>query len=144
MNMKIVDQEIEFNLKEEFTEIVPIIKNMIKDEKLENANLYIFVPHEVSSIVPIGWEDGLIDDAKDFLKNTVPEGKYKNHDEPGTPWRYNFFEHMRAKVAGQNSITLLVKDGELYIGKYQNYYFYSPVWKTIPDQKMLVRIEKFE
>lgn len=142
--MRITDREIDFDLKDEFTDIVPIIKELIKNEGLVNANLYIFVPHEVSSIVPIGWESGLMDDIKDFLNDVVPEGKYKNHDEPDTPWRYNFFEHMRAKIAGQNSIMLLVKDSELYIGKYQNYYFYSPVWKTIPKQKMLVRIEKFE
>ena len=139
MNFK--DIEIDLNLQEEFTEILPIIEKIIKDERLNNANMTIFIPHEVSSIVPIGWEDGLLEDLKNYLLDVVPSKKYKNHDEPNTPFRYNFDEHMRVKIAGTNSITFIIKDKSLYLGKYQNYYFYSPVYKNIPKQKMFIRIQ---
>lgn len=79
-----------------------------------------------------------------FLSDTAPAGKWTKHDEPGTPFRKNFHEHIRTKLIGSVSMTFIVKDGELYIGKYQDIYFYSPLYKDKPDQKVLCRIIKFD
>ena len=142
--MEIIDKEIKLKLKQEFTFLQEILEGFIGDNNLIEANLVCWVPHEVSSIIQIGWEDGLVDDLKEFLKDTCPSGKWKNHDEPGTPFRYNFHEHIRTKITGTVSITLIVKKGSLYIGKYQDLYYYSPLWKEISDQMIFVRIMKFK
>ena len=141
---KIIDTEIKLHLNSEFTKVIPYFQDLIKQYKLKNANLVCWVPHEVSSLIQIGWEDGLLDDLKEFLVDVAPEGKWLHHDEPDTPFRHNFFEHIRTKLIGQVNMTLIVKDGRLYIGKYQDLYFYSPVYKHIPDQKIFCRIVIFE
>jgi len=105
-----------------------------------NANIFCFIPHEVGSLVQIGWEDGLVEDLENFLNHIAPPNKWTKHDEPGTPFRNNFFEHVRTKLVGNTSLTLIVKDGELYLGKYQDIYYYSPVFKDVPNQKVLCRI----
>ncbi len=138
-----LDKELNLELEEEFTSIVDLLKDVIKKEKLKNANIICFVPHEVSSLVYIGWEDGLIEDLRDCLRDLLPENKWKHHDEPDTPFRHNFYEHIRSKLIGNTSTTLIVKDGELYLGKYQDIYFYSPVYKNIPNQKIFLRITEF-
>ena len=142
--MKVIDEEIKLTLKSDFTPVVEVFQNLIKKHKLYNANLVCWVPHEVSSLVEVGWESGLLDDTRDFLKDVAPKGKWLHHDEPGTPFRYNFFEHVRTKILGQVHMTLIVKEGKLYIGKYQDLYFYSPVYKQIPHQKIFCRIMQFE
>lgn len=142
--MEFIDKELNLKLKEEFTSVKPLFESLIKKQKLNNANIICWAPHEVSSLIQIGWEDGLIDDLKDFLKDKAPKGKWMNHDEPNTPFRHNFFEHIRTKLIGNVSMTLIVKDGELYIGKYQDLYFYSPVYKNIPNQKIFCRIVKLD
>jgi len=142
--MKFIDKELNLKLTKEFTSIKTILNSFIKDNNLNNANITCWVPHEVSSIVQIGWEDGLLDDLKDFLEDKAPKGKWLKHDEPGTSFRYNFYEHIRSKLVGNVSLTLIVKDGELYLGKYQDLYFYSPVFKEIPNQKIFCRILKFD
>ena len=141
--MDFIDKEIKLELKEEFTSVLPFFETLIKKYKLDNANIICWVPYEVSSLIQIGWEDGLLDDLKEFLNEQAPRGKYMNHDEPGTPFRYNFFEHIRSKIVGNVNMTLIAKDGKLYIGKYQDLYFYSPVFKHIPNQKIFCRIMKF-
>ena len=55
------------------------------EEKLKNANIVCWVPHEVSSLVQIGWEEGLIKDLEKFLGDIAPPGRWTEHDEPGTP-----------------------------------------------------------
>ncbi len=141
--MQIIDKELNLELKEEFTPVKSLFETLIKENDLNNANLVCWVPHEVSSLVQIGWEDGLLGDLKDFLKDIAPKGKWMKHDEPDTPFRHNFYEHVRSKLVGNVSITLVVKDGQLYIGKYQDLYFYSPVFENIPNQKIFCRILKF-
>jgi len=141
--MKIKDKEIEIHLDKEFVPLKDIFNKLIKEEKLDNANLVCWVPHEVSSIVQIGWEDGLLDDLKGFLKDTVLPEKWTKHDEPNTPFRKNAFEHIRTKIVGETSKTFIVKDGKLYIGQHQDIYFYSPVYKDKPNQKIFCRIVKF-
>lgn len=141
--MKFIDIEIELNLNKQFTSIKENLNQLIKKHNLTDANLVCWVPHEVSSLVQLGWEDGLIEDMEDFLNDSIPENKWKKHDEPNTPFRYNFFQHNRAKLIGNVSMTFIVKEKELYIGKYQDIYFYSPVFKDIPNQKIFCRILQF-
>jgi len=142
--MDIIDQEIKLTLIEEFTPIQKYIKKLIEKNNLVNANITCWVPHEVSSLIQIGWEDGLLDDLREFLRDTAPNNKWKNHDEPGTPFRYNFHQHIRSKLVGNVSMTLIIKDSKLYLGKYQDLYFYTPLWKEISKQKILCRIINFE
>ena len=142
--MGIVDIELPLKLKQDFTPVKDLFKSLVKKYKLNNANLVLWVPHEVSSLIQIGWEKGLLDDLREFLKDKAPEGKWIKHDEPGTPFRHNFYEHIRSKLIGSVSMTLIVKQGQLYIGKYQDLYFYSPVFKHIPNQKIFCRIVKFD
>lgn len=142
--MEFIDKVIKLKLKEEFTPLKSIFNNFIEENELDNANVVCWVPHEVASIVQIGWEDGLLDDLKDFLNDTAPKEKWKNHDEPGTPFRYNFHEHIRTKLVGNVSMTLIVKDKELYLGKFQELHFYSPVFEHIPNQNIFCRIIKYE
>jgi len=142
--MEIIDTVIKLHLKEEFTPFQTYLKKLIKDNNFTNANIVCWVPHEVSSLVQIGWENGLLEDLKEYLDEMVPPSKWKHHDEPGTSFRYNFFEHLRTKLIGDVSKTFIVKEGRLVIGKYQDLYFYSPVWKNIPDQQVVCRITKFD
>ena len=141
--MEYFDLEMSLTLENEFTPIVEYIDSIIKEKNLKDANIFCFVPHEVSSIVQIWREDGLLDDARDFLSDIAPSGRRMNHDEPWTPFRYNFHEHIRSKFVWNVSVTLIVKDSKLYLWKYQNLYFYSPVYKDIPNQKIFCRILKF-
>ena len=142
--MKIIDREINLNLGKMFTSLKSELEKVIREEKLKNANIVCWVPHEVSSLIQIGWEEGLIKDLEKFLEDIAPPGKWIEHDEPGTPFGKNFFEHIRTKLVGSVSLTLIIKDGKLYLGKYQDIYFYSPVFKDIPNQKVLCRILKFD
>lgn len=140
--MDFIDKEINLTLEKDFTPVKEILDSLIKENNLVNANIICFVPHEVSSLVWIWWESWLIDDLRDFLNDNIPEWKYLNHDEPGTPYRYNFFEHMRSKLIGNTSLTLIVKDSQIYMWKYQDLCFYSPVFKNIPNQKIFCRVLK--
>lgn len=116
--MTYLDREIYLELKQLFTSVKDKFEEIIKQESLNNVNLVCWVPHEVGSLVQIGWEDGLIEDMEQFLMDIAPFNKWIKHDEPGTNFKHNFFEHVRTKIVGNVSLTLIVKEGNLYLGKY--------------------------
>ena len=93
--MNFIDREINLKLEKEFTSVKSPFESLIKDENLKNVNIICWIPHEVSSLVQIGWEDGLIEDLEKFLQDTIPKNKWKKHDEPGTPFRHNFQDHIK-------------------------------------------------
>ncbi|MBI4099653.1 YjbQ family protein [Candidatus Microgenomates bacterium] len=142
--MKIIDKTIELDLKEKFTPFKKYLIDLIKKEKLQEANIVCWVPHEVASLVQVGNEEGITEDLNDFLGDTAPAGKWMHHDEPGTPFRHNFFEHIQTKIVGSVNWTFLVKGGELIFGKYQDLFFFSPVFKDIPKERVFCRILKFK
>jgi len=142
--MKTIDKEINLHLERQFTSLRGDFEKLIEEEKLKDANITCWVPHEVSSLVQIGWEEGLIEDLEKFLEDTAPSGKWTRHDESGTPFGKNFHHHIRTKLIGSVSMNFIVKDGKLYLGKYQDIYFYSPVYKDIPEQKIFCRIFKLD
>jgi len=142
--MNYTDKELTIKTSEEFTHFKPVIEKLVKDEKLNNAVIVCWVPHEVASIVQLGWEEGLLDDLKAFLKDTAPNGKWTKHDEPGTPFDKNFYEHIRTKLIGNVSMSFIIKDKQLVIGQYQDLYFYSPVFKHKPEHKVICRILKLD
>lgn len=142
--MDIVDTNIQLHLTQEFTSLKPHLSELIQKHELVNATIVCWVPHEVSSLVQIGWEKGLLEDIKDFLNDIVPKGMWINHDEPDTPFRHNFYEHIKTKLVGTVSMTFIVRDATLVLGEFQDIYFYSPVFDRIPNQKIVCRIQTFQ
>ena len=142
--MDLIEKRIKLELDDEFVSIKNEFERLIEKYELENADIVCWVPHEVGSMVQLGWEEGLIKDMKDFLSDTAPEGVWTEHDEPGTPFRENFYEHVRTKLVGTVNLTLIVKEGELFMGEYQDLYYYSPVWEEVPEQEIFCRIKSYE
>lgn len=140
--MEFIDKEININPTDELTKLTEIFENIIQSEGLINANLFCWLPHEVASLVLAEADPNFLADIKDYLAETIPSGKWTKHDEPDTPFRYNAHEHLRTKVIGHHSMTLLVKDSKIWWGQYQDLYLYDPVYRQKPNKKIFVRIIK--
>lgn len=58
--MELIDKEIKLKLDQEFTSVKSRLEALVKEEGLNNANIVCWVPHEVSSLIQVGWEDAKI------------------------------------------------------------------------------------
>ncbi|HOZ37106.1 MAG TPA: YjbQ family protein [bacterium] len=140
--MEYIDKEIDIKPEGELTKITGFFEDLIQSEDLVNANIFCWLPHEVSSLVLAEADPNFLADIKDYLAETIPAGKWVKHDEPNTPFRFNAHEHIRTKVIGHHSLTLLIKDAKIWWGKYQDLYLYNPVYRH-KSNKIFVRIMKF-
>ncbi|MCD6477133.1 MAG: YjbQ family protein [Candidatus Aenigmarchaeota archaeon] len=144
MKLVSIDEgEIEIEMKSELQGIKENLENIIKSKNVKNGKMECHLPHEVAAFIWLGWESGLKKDMLNFLKDILPAGKYKEHDEPGTPFRYNFYQHAQVKLVGEPTLILQIKDNKLYLGKYQDIMILEPVFKEIPKLKIFYRLYIF-
>jgi len=138
--MQYLDLETEIKTTKELTNIKQLLENLVKESGVSNGTLNCWVPHEVASIVQIEDDPNLKEDFLNFVTDIIPEKKWIKHDEPGTSFRFNAFNHFRTKLLGHFQIELIIRDKELVIGKYQGFFIYNPVFKDKLVIKLICRI----
>ncbi len=101
----------------EFLDITSKVREVIKESGVKNGICCIFVPHTTAGIIiNEGADPSVKKDIITQLDNLVPlSGNYK-HGEGNSP------AHIKASLVG-SSETVIVQDGELYLGTWQSIYF---------------------
>jgi len=101
-------------------DITDEIKKIIKNSKIKDGIICVFVPGSTGSLTTIEYEPGLKKDFPKALEKIVPKKEYYNHHET---WHDdNGHSHVRASLMGP-SITLPVINEKLIHGTWQQIVF---------------------
>ncbi len=128
---KMYYKEIKINtLKEvEFLDITEKVKESVKESKIKNGHILIQPMHTTVGIFLNENEKGLLKDLIDYLSEKIPQikGKYL-HDEiekricpPDEP--LNAHSHIKSALYSNPSLSLILFEGKLKLGKYQRIFF---------------------
>lgn len=113
----ITELEIKTRSRSEMIDITGEIRKIAKNSGIKEGICYLFVPHTTAGITIN--EDADPDVASDIihtLEKMIPyEGNYR-HSEGNTA------AHVKASLIG-SSIYILIKDGEILLGKWQGIFF---------------------
>ena len=96
------------------------ITNKIKEEikNVKDGLALIYTPHATAAIViNESWDPEIGEDLLEALSNLIPEGKWR-HDRVDN----NAAAHIKAAILGPSE-TVLIKDGGLVLGRWQNIFF---------------------
>lgn len=109
-----------FNVKTKgFTHIIditPEVKELIKNQNLENAQVLVYVAGSTASITTLEYEPGLLQDLPEAFEKIAPMRHTYHHDET---WQDgNGYAHVRASIVG-NSESFPLVNGELVLGTWQ-------------------------
>jgi secondary thiamine-phosphate synthase enzyme len=89
---------------------------VLRESKLEEGLVTVFVSGSTAAISTIEYEPGLINDFPDMLSRVVPNDIEYKHNET---WEDgNGHSHIRASLIGP-SLTIPFKDGKLMLGMWQ-------------------------
>lgn len=116
--MMIKRKEIILNTKGD-TDILDVtdeISTFIKDSKIRDGVVSIFVKGSTAAVTSIEYEPGLLKDFKNFLKETVPQNKNYFHDSSHS--NGNAFSHLKASLIGPSIVIPLIL-GNLELGTWQ-------------------------
>ncbi|MHA1867378.1 MAG: secondary thiamine-phosphate synthase enzyme YjbQ [Candidatus Heimdallarchaeaceae archaeon] len=120
--------EIETNKQIEVLNITEQVKDFVKKSEIKIGQVTVFTKHTTSAIFVNEDEEFLLKDFKEYLKERIQGRKFKHdnilerkdcpEDEP-----INGQAHIQAAFYLQPSLSLIIDDGELVLGKWQSVLF---------------------
>ena len=117
-NMKVVSDTIKLQTKGEgdMIDMTSQLSNIVKDSKIKNGTVTIFVSGSTAAVTTIEYESGLIHDFPEMLSRIVPKDLEYEHDNT---WHDgNGHSHVRSSLIGPN-ITIPIIHGKLTLGTWQ-------------------------
>jgi secondary thiamine-phosphate synthase enzyme len=117
-NMKVVSDTIKLQTKGEgdMIDMTSQLSNIVKESKIENGTVTIFVSGSTAAVTTIEYELGLIHDFPEMLSRIVPKDLEYEHDNT---WHDgNGHSHVRSSLIGP-SITIPIIHGKLTLGTWQ-------------------------
>lgn len=120
--MVIENSSIKFSTKGK-TDIIDLtgkLQKIVRATRVSNGLVNIFVPGATGAVTTIEYENGLIDDFREFLERLVPEDADYKHNLSHAA--RNGHSHVRASLLGP-SLTVPVRNGEAVLGVWQQFVF---------------------
>lgn len=117
-NMKVVSDTIKLQTKGEgdMIDMTSQLSNIVKESKIKNGTVTIFVSGSTAAVTTIEYESGLIHDFPEMLSRIVPKDLEYEHDNT---WHDgNGHSHVRSSLIGP-SITIPIIHGKLTLGTWQ-------------------------
>lgn len=117
-NMKVVSDTIKLQTQGEgdMIDMTSQLSNIVKESKIKNGTVTIFVSGSTAAVTTIEYESGLIHDFPEMLSRIVPKNLEYEHDNT---WHDgNGHSHVRSSLIGPN-ITIPIIHGKLTLGTWQ-------------------------
>jgi secondary thiamine-phosphate synthase enzyme len=112
-----MDIVINSSKPEEIINVTDQIRRIAKDSQVENGIMVLYVPHTTAAItINENTDSNLQADMLNTLDKLIPKNEAYKHKGG------NAYAHIKSSVIGQ-SISLIIEDGMLKLGKWQNIYF---------------------
>ena len=109
--------KIKSNRREELIDITKEVKNYLMENNIKDGIITLFVPHTTAAITINENSDPNVKmDIVNFLRKLIP------HDYNFAHIEGNSDAHIKSSLIG-NSLTLIVEDGKLLLGTWQNIFF---------------------
>lgn len=117
-NMKVVSDTIKLQTQGEgdMIDMTSQLSDIVKESKIKNGTVTIFVSGSTAAVTTIEYESGLIHDFPEMLSRIVPKDLEYEHDNT---WHDgNGHSHVRSSLIGPN-ITIPIIHGKLTLGTWQ-------------------------
>ncbi|HJR84347.1 MAG TPA: secondary thiamine-phosphate synthase enzyme YjbQ [Nitrososphaeraceae archaeon] len=116
--MKVLSDTIQLHSEGEgdIIDLTTQLSNIVKDSKIKNGTVTIFVSGSTAAVTTIEYEPGLVHDFPEMLSRIAPKDIEYEHDNT---WHDgNGHSHVRSSLIGP-SITIPIVHGKLTLGTWQ-------------------------
>lgn len=106
---------IRTNKKQEVVDITGEVREILKESGVKRGILVVYVKHATAAIIiNENYDPNICLDFLDSLNDLIPDGKWR-HDKVDN----NAAAHIKSAIVGPSE-TLIIEDGELVLGQWQN------------------------
>jgi secondary thiamine-phosphate synthase enzyme len=114
------------NSRIELKDLTERLRELIKETKIRDGFLNLMSLHTTTALFVNEWQSALLDDIREFIHSLVDDEGFYKHNSPefSDCERQNATSHLRSLLLGGNkSLTILVRDGRLLLGRWQSVIF---------------------
>lgn len=112
-----MEHTIKTNKQDEMINITDIIRQDVRDSKIKDGIVIVFVPHTTAGItINENADPDVVSDILSILKTVFPKDLSHHHMEG------NSHSHIKASVIG-SSCSIIIENGMLKLGVWQGVYF---------------------
>lgn len=120
--------------KQELIDITEKVNSAIKKSNVKNGICNVFAAHATATIIiNENWDPNICLDLLDSLNKLVPSGIWRHDKVDG-----NADSHIKSAILGPSE-TIPIKDGQLYLGRWQNMMF-AELDGPRNDRKVIVTV----
>jgi secondary thiamine-phosphate synthase enzyme len=120
--MSVITKKIKINTKGD-TDIIDIteeVKTIVSNSEMDSGIVTVFISGSTGGLTTIEYEQGLIQDLKNFFEKIIPKGVTYQHN---LRWQDgNGYSHIRASLLGP-SVTIPFVKKQLQLGTWQQVIF---------------------
>jgi secondary thiamine-phosphate synthase enzyme len=107
--------KVETTKKEEVVDITEKVREILKESKVKNGIMVVYVKHATAGIIiNENYDPNVCLDFLDALKDLIPAGKWRHDKVDG-----NTDAHIKASIIGPSE-TLIIENNDLVLGTWQN------------------------
>jgi len=110
----------------ELTDLTERLRELLQQSKIRDGFLNLMSLHTTTALFVNEWQNALLDDIREFIYGLVDDEREYKHNSPefSDCARRNATSHLRSLLLGGNkSLTVLVREGRLLLGRWQRIIF---------------------
>lgn len=122
--MKVITKFINLSTKgnNDIVDITYEVQEQLRESKLEEGNILLFVPGSTAAITTMEYEPGQIQDLKEISEKLIARNKSYAHNHSASGSDGNAHSHLRASLFGPDLIVPF-QNAELLLGTWQQIVF---------------------
>jgi len=122
--MKVITKFINLSTKgnNDIIDITYQVEEQLRESKLEEGNILLFVPGSTAAITTMEYEPGQIQDLKDVVEKLITRSKSYAHNHSLSGSDGNAHSHLRASLF-KADLTVPFQNSELLLGTWQQIVF---------------------
>jgi secondary thiamine-phosphate synthase enzyme len=120
--MKFYRDNIELKTQRNFQyiNITEKVKDIVNKSKIKEGIVFVNSAHNTATVILQEDDSTIHEDTKEIINDLVPFNRDYRHSYEGN---VNAASHVKNQLLGNSNLTIPVKDGELYLGTWQQVFF---------------------
>lgn len=120
--MKFYRDTIELKTQRNFQyiNITEKVKDIVNKSKIKEGIVFVNSAHNTATVILQEDDSTIHEDMKEIIEELIPFNRDYRHSYEGN---VNAASHVKNQLLGNSNLTIPVKDGELYLGTWQQVFF---------------------
>jgi len=120
--MKFYQDTIELKTQRNFQyiNITDKVQDIVNKSKIKEGILFVNCAHNTATVILQEADSSIHEDTKEIIEELIPFNRNYRHSYEGN---VNATSHIKNQLLGNSNLTIPVKNGELFLGTWQQVFF---------------------